>query len=144
QKELGKESYSMADLEKFQPKTPQQEQLVGVLMQVMQMGQDIPTALKDLNEGVTYYQGQLAFHLNVDFDGRTTVGDNPYDITDTKYGNGNPDSRSKDESHGTHVSGIIAASRGNKKGVDGVAKNVSIMSLRTVPDGDEYDKDVAL
>ncbi|GAA0877544.1 S8 family peptidase [Algoriphagus jejuensis] len=144
QKELGKEYYSLEDLEKYEPKTPQQEQIVGVLMQVMGMGQDIPTALKDLNEGITYYQGQLDYHLNVNFDGRTPVGDNPYDITDTNYGNGNPGIREKDESHGTHVAGIIAGTRGNKKGVDGVAKNVSIMSLRAVPDGDEYDKDVAL
>lgn len=144
QKELGKEYYSLADLEKYQPKNPQEEQIVGVLMQVMGMGQDIPTALKDLNDGITYYKGQLEYHLNVNFDGRKPVGDNPYDINDTKYGNGDPNIRNKDESHGTHVAGIIAATRGNKKGVDGVAKNVAIMSIRTVPDGDEYDKDVAL
>ena len=144
QKELGKEYYSLADLEKYQPKTPQQEQIVGVLKQVMDTGQDIPTALKDLKEGITYYKGQLEYHLNVDYDGRTSVGDNPYDITDTKYGNGDPSFRNDDESHGTHVAGIIAASHGNKKGIDGVAKNVSIMSIRAVPDGDEYDKDIAL
>ncbi len=144
QKELGKEFYSIEDLEKYSPKSPQEEQLVGVLKQVMGMGQDIPTALADLNEGITYYKGQVDYHLNVDFDGRKSVGDDPYDYNDQKYGNGNPNIRNVDESHGTHVAGIIAASRGNKKGVDGVAKNVKIMSLRAVPDGDEYDKDVAL
>jgi len=46
--------------------------------------------------------------------------------------------------HGTHVSGIIAAARKNGKGMDGVADNVKIMSLRAVPDGDEHDKDIAL
>jgi subtilisin family serine protease len=110
----------------------------------MGMGQDIPTALADLNEGITYYKSQVDYHLNVNFDGRKPVGDNPYDFNDQKYGNGNPNLRNSDESHGTHVSGIIAATRGNKKGVDGIAKNASIMSLRTVPDRDEYDKDVAL
>lgn len=144
QKELGKEYYSLEDLEKFSPKTPQEEQLVGVLKQVMGMGQDIPTALADLNEGITYYKGQVDYHLNVDYDGRKPVGDNPYDFNDKKYGNGNPNIRNPDESHGTHVAGIIAATRGNKTGVDGVAKNVKIMSLRAVPDGDEYDKDIAL
>src|SRR5690606_37259471 len=122
----------------------QQEQFVGVLLQVMQMDGDIPAVLENLADGITYYQGQLDYHLNVAFDGRKPVGDNPYDITDTQYGNGDPKNRDKDESHGTHVAGIIAASRGNEKGVDGVAKNVAIMSIRTVPDGDEYDKDVAL
>jgi cell wall-associated protease len=144
QKQLGKEYYSQADLENYQPKSPQEEQLVGVLKQVMGMGQDIPTALADLDEGIKYYRSKVNYQLNVDFDGRKPVGDNPYNFDDQKYGNGNPDIRDENESHGTHVAGIIAAVRGNKKGVDGVAKNVSIMSLRTVPDGDEYDKDVAL
>jgi cell wall-associated protease len=144
QKELGKESYSVSDLENFQPKNPQQEQLVGVLLQVLQMGDDIPSVLSDLQDGITHYKSQLDYHLNVDFDGRKSVGDDPYDITDTKYGNGDPSNHDYNERHGTHVAGIIAATRGNKKGVDGVAKNVQIMSIRTVPDGDEYDKDVAL
>ncbi|WP_111669039.1 S8 family peptidase [Algoriphagus litoralis] len=144
QKELGKEFYSIEDLENYKPKSPQEEQLVSVLIQVMGMGQDIPTAIADLKEGINYYKGQVDFHLNVDFDGRKPVGDNPYDFNDKKYGNGNPDIRDEDESHGTHVAGIIAATRGNKKGIDGVAQNVKIMSVRTVPDGDEYDKDVAL
>ncbi|SEG25567.1 S8 family peptidase [Algoriphagus boritolerans] len=144
QKELGKEYYSIEDLEKYSPKTPQEEQLVGVLIQVMGMGQDIPSALADLNDGINYYKGQVDYHLNVNFDGRKPVGDDPYDINDRNYGNGNPSFRDEDESHGTHVAGIIAATRGNMKGVDGVAKNVKIMSIRTVPDGDEYDKDVAL
>jgi subtilisin family serine protease len=144
QKELGKEYYSIEDLENYKPKSPQEEQLVSVLIQVMGMGQDIPTAIADLKEGINYYKGQVDYHLNVDFDGRKPVGDNPYDFNDKKYGNGNPDIRDDDESHGTHVAGIIAATRGNKKGIDGVAQNVKIMSVRTVPDGDEYDKDVAL
>jgi subtilisin family serine protease len=49
-----------------------------------------------------------------------------------------------DALHGTHVSGIICAIRGNDKGGDGVADNVKIMSLRAVPNGDENDKDIAL
>ncbi len=45
--------------------------------------------------------------------------------------------------HGTHVAGIIAASRSNNLGMNGVADNVRIMMLRAVPDGDEHDKDIA-
>jgi subtilisin family serine protease len=48
-----------------------------------------------------------------------------------------------DDSHGTHVAGIIAAERNNGKGANGVANNVEIMSIRAVPNGDEYDKDIA-
>ncbi len=86
----------------------------------------------------------MNYHFNVDFDGRKIVGDDPYDLMDLGYGNGNPKNRVKDESHGTHVAGIIAAERNNGLGVNGVANNVEIMSIRAVPNGDEYDKDIAL
>ena len=46
--------------------------------------------------------------------------------------------------HGTHVAGIVAQSRNNGLGGDGVANNVQILTVRAVPDGDEYDKDIAL
>ncbi len=144
QKALGKEFYSFADLQRYQPKNTQEERLVGLLTQVVGMGQEIPDAIKDLQEEIKYYGDQLNYNLNVDFNGRISVGDDPYDIADTDYGNGNPAARDPEESHGSHVAGIIAATRNNKKGVDGVAKNVKIMSIRAVPNGDEYDKDIAL
>lgn len=47
-------------------------------------------------------------------------------------------------SHGTHVSGTIAATQNNGKGIAGVASNVRIMGLRSVPSyGDETDVDIA-
>ena len=141
---LGKDNYTLTDLEAYKPKNAQEERTVGMLMQVMTMGEEIPDAIKDLQDGLKYYEAQVNYNLNVDFNGRTPVGDDPYDISDDQYGNGNPDSRYADESHGSHVAGIIAATRNNKKGVDGVASNVKIMSIRAVPNGDEYDKDIAL
>lgn len=45
--------------------------------------------------------------------------------------------------HGTHVSGTIAATQNNGIGIAGVAKNVKIMAIRTVPDdADELDSDI--
>jgi cell wall-associated protease len=70
------------------------------------------------------------------------VKDNDQDINDRYYGNN--DIMASHSSHGTHVSGIIAAARNNGIGMDGVADNVRIMVLRAVPDGDEHDKDIAL
>lgn len=59
-------------------------------------------------------------------------------------GYGNNEVEGPDAFHGSHVAGIIGATRGNKKGMDGVAGGVvKIMSVRTVPDGDERDEDVA-
>ena len=58
---------------------------------------------------------------------------------------GNSDVRAKNgRTHGTHVSGIIAAKRHNGIGINGAANNVKIMAIRNTPSGDEYDKDVAL
>jgi subtilisin family serine protease len=55
-----------------------------------------------------------------------------------------PTEEKEDARHGTHVAGIIAANRSNDTGMKGVAENVLIMPIRAVPDGDEYDKDIAL
>ncbi|MEX0291151.1 MAG: S8 family serine peptidase, partial [Flavobacteriaceae bacterium] len=123
---------------------PSLQQHIGVLMQMYTFEDTIPKVLDILKEGITYFTEQLNYHLNVNHDGRKVVGDNPYDISDTNYGNGNPKNRVEDESHGTHVAGIIAAERNNGRGIRGVANNVKIMSIRAVPNGDEYDKDIAL
>lgn len=89
-----------------------------------------------------YIEDQLNYKLNIYYDDRSLIGDNPDDFSDVHYGNN--DVEGPEALHGTHVSGIIAAIRGNGKGGDGVAENVKIMSIRTVPNGDEHDKDVAL
>ncbi|MFL5785736.1 MAG: S8 family peptidase [Bacteriovoracaceae bacterium] len=45
--------------------------------------------------------------------------------------------------HGTHVSGTIAATQNNGIGIAGVASNVKIMAIRTVPDdADELNSDI--
>ncbi len=81
-------------------------------------------------------------YLNLDFNPRTLVGDDPQNINDKKYGNNNV--KGPEPEHGTLVSGVIAANRGNGIGIDGIASDVDIMAVRVVPDGDERDKDVAL
>ena len=75
---------------------------------------------------------------------RSVLGDNPNTMDNISYGDSATGHSTKDEAHGTHVSGIIGASRNNNIGMNGVATNVKIMAVRAVPDGDEYDKDVAL
>lgn len=72
------------------------------------------------------------------------VKDQYTNFSDRNYGNNNLMVGLDAAMHGTHVSGIIAAARNNGVGMDGVADNVQIMTLRAVPDGDEHDKDIAL
>lgn len=87
---------------------------------------------------------QLNIRLNPEYNQRILM-DDPDNFDKRGYGNNQVyGTDKKSTTHGTHVAGIIAQIRGNGKGGDGVADNVLIMPVRTVPDGDEYDKDVAL
>jgi subtilisin family serine protease len=95
-----------------------------------------------IEDGLKHIDATLDFHYNVEFDARHIVGDNPDDFNDVTYGCNRVEG--PDALHGTHVSGIICATRGNDIGNDGVADNVQIMALRAVPNGDERDKDIAL
>ena len=143
-KELGKESYTKEDVLAIKPESEAMQQHVGIIMQLLQYGDSIEDVKEEFKNGITYFTEQVNYNLNKEFNGREIVGDKPYDFNDRLYGNGNPKNRVEDESHGTHVAGIIAAERNNGKGVNGVAKNVKLMSIRAVPNGDEYDKDIAL
>ena len=88
---------------------------------------------------------EVEAYYNLDFDGRKIVGDDPDDFNDQFYGNNNVIGPNKDSAdHGTHVSGLVGAEKVNNHASHGVAENVKIMVLRAVPDGDEYDKDIAL
>ncbi|GAA0714077.1 S8 family peptidase [Aquimarina litoralis] len=147
---LGKEDYNQNELLGVKAETPQMQQQVALLSQMfgfLQKGETIPDLIQNIEGGIKHFSEQLNYHLNLDFDGRTIVKDNVDDITDVTYGNNNvmgPNPDKEGIKHGTHVSGIIAAERNNGKGVNGIAKNVKIMAIRAVPNGDEYDKDIAL
>ncbi len=141
---LGKTEYTKEDLAAMETTDATMQRNVAILTQMLGFADSIPEIMEQLEGGINHFTDQLNYNLNVDFDGRKVVGDDPYDIMDTKYGNGNPQNRVEDESHGTHVAGIIAAERDNGIGARGVANNVEIMSIRAVPNGDEYDKDIAL
>ncbi len=96
---------------------------------------------EDVDEALEYYSDQVNYGYNLDFDERYIVGDDYSDLTNKIYGNNDVKGPSSD--HGTHVAGIIGADRTNDFGIKGVADYVELMILRTVPDGDERDKDIA-
>ncbi|MDX1601890.1 MAG: S8 family peptidase [Salinimicrobium sediminis] len=146
--QLGKEDYTLQELREMQATTEELQQYKAFLSQVMSnLEGTIPEAITQLKEAIDYFDGRLSTHFNLDLDGRAVVGDDVDDINDTNYGNADvtgPSQDKEDLKHGTHVAGIIAAERNNNLGINGVANNVEIMVLRAVPDGDEYDKDIAL
>ncbi len=108
----------------------------------LQSIEEVKAFLADQFKGAeNYYASQANSHYNPDFDPRHIVGDNYDDPNERYYGNNHFEG--PDAFHGTHVAGIVAAIRNNDLGMNGVANNVKIMTIRAVPDGDERDKDVA-
>jgi subtilisin family serine protease len=140
---LNKDNYTIDELKGINSsdKKVYQSKMV-MLSMIEQTGEGFRDEINDYKD---YVYDQANYNLNKEFDGRKIVGDNPDDITNKKYGNNVVYSKDrKDSLHGTHVAGIIAQVRGNGLGGDGVADNVEIMPVRAVPNGDEYDKDIAL
>ncbi len=103
--------------------------------------ESIDDLLAQLQEAVDYFGVIVKYGYNENFDSRIIIGDNYSNPNERNYGNN--DVKGPDPEHGTHVAGIIAADRKNTIGINGIADNVRIMSVRTVPNGDERDKDVA-
>ncbi|HLS10797.1 MAG TPA: S8 family peptidase [Flavobacteriaceae bacterium] len=147
-KKFGTENYTAKQLESFDAENEDQQMQVNMLSVMMQRsGSSVAEMLEGLQEGKEYYQGRINSHFNLEEDFRSVLGDDLHDLSDAYYGNNQvsgPDPKKADAKHGTHVGGIIGATRNNGIGMNGVADNVELMVLRAVPDGDEYDKDIAL
>lgn len=141
---LNKKDYTKEDVQGIKSDDQEVAQAVQMMNYMYSNGLDsIKEAYSEIEGALENINDRLNYNLNIDFKGRIN-GDNPDDMSTKFYGNGNVKPVKKSESHGTHVAGIIAAERNNELGANGVANNVEIMSVRTVPNGDEYDKDVAL
>jgi len=132
---------SIADLKKYKPKDKLEGKALNMVNKAMRDVDDFHEFYEELNEGVKHYEAQVNYHLNMAYDSRSIVGDDYENSEDHSYGNS--DVKGPDALHGTHVAGIIGADRDNAIGIKGVAKNVQLMVLRVVPNGDERDKDVA-
>ncbi|WP_291067678.1 MULTISPECIES: S8 family peptidase [unclassified Empedobacter] len=149
-KEWGEKDLNEKNMMSFKPVSKEAQQgmiIFGMVPKEAWEGKSMKDFLtevgNEISEGTKYYKEQVEINLNTELDPRPIVGDNYADKSERFYGNNDVDG--PDSMHGTHVSGIIAAKSGNGIGMDGIAGNgyVKIMSVRTVPNGDERDKDVA-
>ncbi|SNR13921.1 S8 family peptidase [Tenacibaculum jejuense] len=140
-----KDEYTFEEVEAIKNPSDELKQAIGVAIGFVKANKMTMSGIqKELKKEIKKAEKTINGD-NLKNDYRTVVGDDPYDINDKPgYGNGNTGHSEEGESHGSHVSGIIAAARNNGKGMNGVATNVKIMAVRSVSDGDEYDKDVAL
>jgi len=137
QKILKKDEYTTDDLKTIET---DDENLKKSILMLINLSKG-PYSIKDLKAGVDHFEQAVKYNYNVDFDSRKTVGDD-YDNKKEKY-YGNNKVKGPDANHGTHVAGIIGANRSNNLGMKGIATDIKIMVVRTVPNGDERDKDVA-
>lgn len=143
---LGKEVYTGDELANYNSSEPAVSKaraaLLGFFQQTRQM-ESTNAAL--IGELIQFYEGEKSKMEAIEKEPKKyraeIVKDNYDDPQDRFYGNN--DVMGTDASHGTHVAGIIGASRKNNLGIKGVADHVSIMPIRAVPDGDEHDKDIA-
>jgi subtilisin family serine protease len=131
------DSLTPARVRAFQPSGGQARQARELFLQLADDGLTPP----EVEEAREAYESQIRYGYNSSYDPRPTVGDDTTNARERRYGN--KDVMGPDAEHGTHVAGIIGAVRGNGQGVDGIAPAVRIIAIRTVPDGDERDKDVA-
>ena len=142
QKALGKKEIGEGDIEALKNSSDKDAKDAATTLEKMFKNGVTQAAFEEQKASATeYFDGQLNYGLNTEYNPRTIVGDNQNDVNERYYGNN--DVQGPDAFHGTHVAGIIAAVRNNDIGIRGVADNVRIMSVRCVPDGDERDKDVA-
>lgn len=119
----------------------QADRKVRAAKQVLGRSYEMGFTVADIQDGIDHFEEETKYNLNLDYDARKIVGDNPQKLEYGTYGNA--EVRGPDASHGSHVAGIIAANRSNNLGILGVCDNVKIMAVRAVPSGDERDKDVA-
>lgn len=138
---IGVENPSAADFDNYKAQDDMERNVLRIIKSQLKEEPDFNKFYEEVGEGIEHFTNQVKYHLNKDFDPRPIIGDDYENSRERYYGN--PDVVGPDADHGTHVAGIIGAVRDNGIGIKGVADNVRIMALRTVPDGDEHDKDVA-
>ena len=135
--QLGTDSLSREAVETLSPSNQKVKRAQSILLYFYK--RDLSPS--DIDEVYQRQQDKIKYNYNPDFNPRSIVGDDYSDKTQRIYGNN--DVTGPDSKHGTHVGGIVGAVRNNGVGIDGVANAVRLMSVRTVPNGDERDKDVA-
>lgn len=138
---VGKDNPTATDLQQYQPRDTMQEEDKAWTINYLTKHPDFGRLRKAIVRDTAIFSGSLNYKLNLAYDPRTIVGDDYSNDRERFYGNANV--TGSNALHGTFISGIIGAVRGNHTGVDGVADQVRIMAIRMGSDGDERDKDVA-
>ncbi len=92
---------------------------------------------QNIIDDIEKYKINVSKHLNLKYDDRKILHDDPSDISDLDYGNNKILKENYILTHGTQMAGIICANFNEQN-------KIKIMPIPISPRGDEYDKDIAL
>lgn len=147
-KELNDSNFTAEQLEPFQPiGRVTLDAKMAYLRTVVILGVDkeapYKEVIQDLDEYIAGKEKAAISKIQAPAPVREEIiKDNYFSFSDKYYGNN--DITGPNAKHGTHVAGLVASIPDSNWLVQPYYPAIKIMGLRIVPDGDEYDKDVAL
>ncbi len=139
-RQYGDMSATLADFKKLdiEDTTGLSEPIQTVLMRTLQYTNETAwTTILEKHRLDAETAAKRMEQLNSDDDAHRRIGNAPDDLSDFTYGNAILSVDDEDSFHGTMVMGLVAQTA-KQLGAD-----IRIMPIRAIPDGDEYDRDVA-
>jgi subtilisin family serine protease len=147
-KDMGDSNFTTNQLEPYQPigRIAFQAKL-SFLRTVNILGIDKSTPFPDIIQDLKEYidskeKASNAKEINMGNIREDIVKDAYNNFSDRYYGNN--DVTGPNARHGTHVAGLVASYPDSSWQSNPLYPPLKIMAIRAIPDGDEYDKDVAL
>ncbi len=147
-KEMEDSNFTAEKLESYQPIGKlTADTKISYLRTIQALGIDKTSGhlsiVEDLNEYIAGKEQSSISMETIPEDLRKKIIQDRYeDFNDQYYGNNNimgPNAK-----HGTHVAGLAAGIYDTAFSKSNFSNPIKIMGVRVVPDGDEYDKDIAL
>lgn len=147
-KELEDSNFTAEKLEPYQPIGKiAADTKISYLRTLLALGIDKTNGYQNILEDLTEYisgkeQSAISMDIAPEDLRKNIIQDRYNDFKDQFYGNNNimgPNAK-----HGTHVAGLAAGITETNSTKTSFNSPIKIMGVRVVPDGDEYDKDIAL
>lgn len=137
------DTLTIMGFEKVETEDPRFEQsLQAITADLLHAGRDATWASIKARHNKEYaLVRKRVASIETDADKRLLIGDDLNDEDDRYYGNSTLQVDGYD--HGTFVASVVAGQGKTDPEATGVAPEAKVMILRAVPNGDEYDKDVA-
>jgi subtilisin family serine protease len=147
-KEMNDSNFTVVQLEPFQPiGKVTLDAKIAYLRTAQILGIDKETGFKEIMDDLKEYiegkeKAAIAKQEAPEPIRARIIKDKYENLADKFYGNN--DITGPNAKHGTHVAGLVASIPDSSWEINHLYPPIQIMGIRVVPDGDEYDKDIAL